>query len=521
MVDYDAVIVGAGHNALVCAIYLAKAGMKVGVFEGSSAVGGALRSASLTLPGFVHDLYATNVSQFAVSPTARDFATEFESRGIKFLTGTHSYASAYVEANAVRVFLDAERTEKEIASKAPGDLLNWRKSVNMFRHSAPHLLPLFFMPLPSGAAIGQLARLVGSSPADVLRLWHIARQSVRDFVDQRFQSPEISGLFVPWAYHMDFGPDVPGGAMFAYIAAMSGHLRGLSVAAGGAGRISDALHDIAIACGVTVTTQAEVAEILVEGGHAVGVKLKSGGTIRAKLVVAGVTPRNLFGALIAENHLPASFRRRIAKFRYGPSTFIIHLALDNPLDWRAADDLWRFNYVHICGEIEQVARTYCDCASGILPERPVLVVSQTTSVDPSRAPPGHHVARIHVRTVPFTITGDSSRRIHARDWKQASEPFADRMIDLLEEHAPNVRKATVARHIVTPVEIQADNPNLVEGDCVSGSHHLDQNYFNRPIRGWSRYETPIRGLYMTGASTWPGGGVHGGSGYLLAQQLLR
>jgi phytoene dehydrogenase-like protein len=95
------------------------------------------------------------------------------------------------------------------------------------------------------------------------------------------------------------------------------------------------------------------------------------------------------------------------------------------------------------------------------------------------------------------------------------------MIDLLGEHAPNVHKATVARHIVTPVEIQADNPNLVEGDCVSGSHHLDQNYFNRPIRGWSRYETPIRGLYMTGASTWPGGGVHGGSGYLLAQQLLR
>jgi phytoene dehydrogenase-like protein len=320
---------------------------------------------------------------------------------------------------------------------------------------------------------------------------------------------------------MDFGPDVPGGAMFAFVAAMSGHLRGLSVAAGGAGRVSDALHKIAVTLGVTVNTSTEVSEILVERGRAVAVKLKSGRTIGARLVVAGVTPRRLFGGLVAEERLPPSFRRQIASFRYGPSTFIVHLALDRPLDWRAAEDLWRFNYVHIGGETEQVARTYSDCLSGMLPERPVLVVSQTTSVDPSRAPPGKHVVRIHVRTVPFAIAGDSAGRIEKRDWKEAAEPYADRLIDLLEEHAPNVRKVTMARHVVTPPEIQADNSNLVGGDCVSGSHHLDQNFLNRPIRGWSRYGTPIRNLYMVGASTWPGGGVHGGSGYLLAQRLLR
>jgi phytoene dehydrogenase-like protein len=223
---------------------------------------------------------------------------------------------------------------------------------------------------------------------------------------------------------------------------------------------------------------------------------------------------------VADEHLPAKFRRRIGAFRYGPATFVVHLALDRKLEWRAAEDLSDFNYVHLCGLTEDVAATYADSVAGRLPARPVLVVSQTTAVDPTRAPPGKHVARIHVRTVPSVIAGDAAGTIAARDWAGAAEPFADRLLDLLSAQAPNLRQALLARHIVTPPDIEADNPNLVGGDCVSGSHHLDQNFLCRPVRGWSRYATPIRDLYMTGASTWPGGGVHGASGFLLARRLL-
>jgi phytoene dehydrogenase-like protein len=396
----------------------------------------------------------------------------------------------------------------------------WRELVELFKRTAPHFLPLFFTALPSRAAALQVARLLVASPKCALALRRVLKDTPRDFVDRRFASAEVKALLVPWAYHMDFGPDVPGGATFAFVAGLSGHLRGLSVAKGGAGSITAALHRIAVSLGVEIRTSAEVTSIRVENGRAAGVVLASGEAIDAASVVASVTPRRLFGGLVTDEHLPPSFRRRIGAYRYGPATFVVHLALDRPLDWRAAADLAEFNYVHLCGRTEDVSRTYDDSLAGRLPARPVLVVSQTTPVDPLRAPPGKQVARIHVRTVPSVIAGDAAGTIRARDWKEAAEPYAERLLDLVAAEAPNLRQALLARRIVTPPEIEADNPNLVGGDCVSGSHHPDQNFTRRPLPGWSRYATPIRNLFMTGAATWPGGGVHGGSGYLLAQRLL-
>jgi phytoene dehydrogenase-like protein len=521
MAAFDDIIVGAGHNALVCALYLAKAGRRVLVLERSAAIGGALRSAELTLPGFVHDLYATNVGQFAVSPAYRDFAKEFAAAGLEFLSNPYPYATAFDVGTALRVYRDPVRTEREIAARSTADATAWRELVDLFKRTAPHFLPLFFTALPSRAAAMQAARLLAASPRSALALRRVLKDTPREFVDRRFASHEVKALLIPWAYHMDFGPDVPGGATFAFVAGLSGHLRGLSVAKGGAGAITTALHRIALSLGVEIRRSSEVKSIRIENGRAAGVVLATGESVDTTRVVASVTPRRLFGGLVADEHLPAAFRRRIGEYRYGPATFIVHLALDRALDWRAADDLAEFNYVHLCGLTEDVARTYADSLAGRLPARPVLVVSQTTPVDPSRAPPGKHVARIHVRTVPSVIADDAAGTIRARNWTEAAEPYAERLLDLVAAQAPNLRQAILARHIVTPPEIEADNPNLVGGDCVSGSHHLDQNFTRRPLRGWSRYATPIRDLFMTGAATWPGGGVHGGSGYLVAQKLLR
>ena len=521
MADYDAIIIGAGHNALVCALYLARSGMKIAVLERSDQVGGALRSGSVTLPGYIHDLYATNVSQFSISPAVSDFAAEFAEQKLSFISSAHSYASAYDDGSVMRVYQDIEMTEKEISDKSPLDRSAWRDAVTLFKRTAPKFLPMSFTSLPSAKAAGMALKLAMGSPRDAAKIWKIVRGSARQFVNEQFQSDRVKGLFVPWSYHMDFGPDVPGGALFAFTAGLSGHLRGLCLAKGGAGNISIAMRNIAQSMGVTIYTRSEVSKILIEDGRAVGVKLASGDNMSAKLIVAGITPRVLFGGLVSEAHLPNRFQRKVASFRYGPSTFIIHLALSQPLNWRGAEDLWRFNYVHLCGEIEHVAQTYRDSLAGLLPERPMLVVSQPTSVDSTRAPEGRHVLRIHVRTVPFNIRGDAGGQIRARAWKDAADPFADRIIKLLEEHTGDIENAVLSRNIVSPAEIQAANANLVYGDCVSGSHHLDQNFLNRPFRGWSRYQTPIRNLYMTGASTWPGGGIHGASGYLVAKELLK
>ncbi len=521
MADYDAIVIGSGHNALATALYLARVGWRVLVVEQAREIGGAVRSAEVTLPGFTHDLFATNVGMFAASPVHRDFKPDFDRAGLKFLTNPYPYASAYSGGRALRVYADRERTEREIAAHSSEDLAGWRAIVGLFARTAPHVLPLFFTALPSGAALRQAARILSAGPGDALALWRILRATPRAFADRLFRTPESKGLLVPWAYHMDYGPDVAGGAVFAFVAGLSGHMRGLYVAEGGAGRIVQAMRTVLEISGGVVRTGAAATRIVVEQGRAIGVELAGGETVRARrAVIAGVSPHSLFGGLVREEHWPARFLRRASRYRYGPATFVVHLALDRKLEWRAAADLAEFNYVHLCATTDEIERTHADSLAGLLPARPLLVVSQTTPVDPSRAPPGRHIARIHVRTVPFAIKGDAAGTIAARDWPGAAEAYADRLLDLLAEHAPNVRQALLARHVVTPVEIARDNANLVAGDCVSGSHHLDQNYWRRPLRGWSRYAMPIRGLYMVGAATWPGGGVHGGSGYLLAQRLL-
>jgi phytoene dehydrogenase-like protein len=203
-------------------------------------------------------------------------------------------------------------------------------------------------------------------------------------------------------------------------------------------------------------------------------------------------------------------RRQAAGFRYGPGVFVVHVALSRPLPWTAAEDLGRFSYVHLNARPEELARTYAECTAGKLPERPMMVVGQPSHADPSRAPAGHAVARIQVRAVPAAL-----------DWDAIKESYADRVLEQLEAHAPGARALILGWRVVSPLDLERENPNLIGGDCVSGSHHFDQNYLRRPFPGWSRYRTPVGRLYMVGASTWPGGGVNAASGWLAAGEVLR
>ena len=521
MADCDAIIIGSGHHGLVCALALAAAGWRVVVLERSPEIGGCLRTAEVTLPAFKHDLFATNVGRFGVSPTFRQFRAEFDRLGVRFRSNQFSFASVYSDGRAARVSTDAETTEQEMASFSHADLVGWRDSLALYRRTASKFLPLQSTVLPSGEMALHFGRIV-ASPADAVRLSRILWESARHFVDRFFQSREIKGLIAPWAFHSDYGPDVRGGATFSFITAMSSYVNGISIAEGGAGRITDALRILINNLGGTVLPNMEVARVHVRGGTAVAVETTKGDVLSAsKGIIASVTPQHLFGRLIRDGEAPAGFLRRIRRFRYGIGTFVVHLALDRKLEWRAAEGLSDFNTVHIGGDLEDLARTYQQSLAGQIPDRPLLIVSQPTSIDPSRAPLGHHVARIHSRAFPGRIRGDAADRIAARDWDEAKEAVADRLIALLEQHAPNLRDALLARHVVSPLDLERANPNLINGDCASGSQHLDQNYFWRPVFGWSRYRTPIKKLYMIGSSTWPGSGIHGTSGYLLAKQLLR
>ncbi len=207
-----------------------------------------------------------------------------------------------------------------------------------------------------------------------------------------------------------------------------------------------------------------------------------------------------------------------ARTEVGPHN-TIGVAMEDLPDWQASDELKRFAYVHIAPELDQMARVYAQAQAGLLPSEPIIVCGQPTAIDPSRAPEGKHVLWLQVRMAPGTIKGDAAGQITATDWEGAAEPFAERALDILERHAPGTRGKILGRHIVSPAMLEADNPNLVGGDQICGSHHLTQHFMFRPVRGFADGSTPVGNLFHTGAAVWPGAGTGAGPGYLLAQKL--
>ncbi|MCC6210513.1 MAG: NAD(P)/FAD-dependent oxidoreductase [Burkholderiales bacterium] len=520
MADFDAIVIGSGHNGLACALYLADAGWRVLVLERAAQVGGAVRTSEVLLPGYRSDLYATNFGAFLASPLYRDFQDALDAAGLEFLSNRCSSASVYPGGRATRIYADSQATEVELASSAPRDLHAWRELLRLHQRTAPKILPLHYCALPSAAMLGHLARLC-SSPADALRVGRILTQSVRNFLNAHLRSEQLKGALAPWSMHFDLGPDASAGAVYPFMMGIGAAVRPIPIVKGGAARLPETMRSLIDARGGQVRTSAEATRVIVRGARAVGVELASGEILDARrAVVANVTPRRLFGQLVSADYLPIGFLRRMRAFEYGLGTFVLHLALARPLEWRAAPDLAQFNTVHIGGALEDLRQAHAEALTGLLPRRPLLIVGQPTCLDRTRAPDGRHIARIHVRGVPPTIAGDAAGVIAERTWDAAKERFADRLLALLESHAPNAREALVARHAMSPVDLERENPNFVGGDCCSGSHRLGQNYLLRPIPGWSRYATPIHCLYMVGASTWAGASLNGTSGHQVARKLL-
>jgi phytoene dehydrogenase-like protein len=198
---------------------------------------------------------------------------------------------------------------------------------------------------------------------------------------------------------------------------------------------------------------------------------------------------------------------------------MIHLALSDLPDWTAGEELRRFAYVHLAPSLDAMARTYAEAMAGLLPAEPGLVVGQPTAIDPARAPDGRHILWVQVRALPAAIAGDAAGTITATDWPGAAEAMADRAVGIIERHAPGTRNKILGRFVETPADLARADPNLVGGDSGGGSHHLSQYFMLRPMPNWSRHRTPVRGLYLIGASTWPGAGTGAGSGFLLARSL--
>jgi phytoene dehydrogenase-like protein len=517
---YDAVVVGAGVNGLAAALHLAVKGWKVAVVEKSDAAGGAVKTGEITRPGFRHDLYAMNLSLFAGSPFFAAHKDRLLAHGLAFAGAEHCFATAFPDGSWLGVEKDLDATAARIAALSTADAERWRAMVAAFGDDAPHLFALLASPLPSWAAARAIVaawRARGTAwVADTARL---LVASPRDWLDENFENEKLKAMMAVWGMHLDFAPDCAGGALFPYLESMANQNFGMALGQGGADTIVSAMVRAIAAAGGEVRLNAPVQSIAVERGAATAVVLTSGERLDAKrAVIANLHPRVLFGGLVAE---PPAAAQRLAKLRPGPATMMIHLALSDLPAWTAGAELRRFAYVHLAPSLAAMAKTYTEALDGLLPAEPVLVVGQPTAIDPWRAPAGQHVLWVQVRVLPSQVRGDALSTIAGKDWDTVKEAYADRVIDIVARYAPGFTASILDRAVLSPADLERDNPNLVGGDSLAGSHHLDQNFLFRPAFGWSRYRTPVDRLYMVGASTWPGAGTGAGSGFMLAKALAR
>jgi phytoene dehydrogenase-like protein len=517
----DVVVIGGGHNALVCAIYLARAGKRPLVLERNERLGGAIASAELTEPGFVHDVFATNQGAFAGGPVWRDIGDELARQGLRYATSDKPFASLFPDGTSLRVYQDAARTLAGLRKHDAGDASGWNELYRLYRRVGPTLLQLYGTALPSfGMASLGLRGMRRLGRTGMLGVVQLLLASTRELGDAYLSTPEARALVAAWGMHLDFGPDVSGGAAFPFLQCFGAMEHGMAIVEGGASRMVDALAAYLEELGGSVRTDAHVVGIAANGRRATAVQLASGESIEVRgAVVASVTPTELYVRLLPAAAVPDAIRRAAARFSYGPATMMVHLALREAPHWRGGPELRDFAYLHIAPYVEDLASTYTAAMAGEIPASPLLIVGQTSQVDPSRAPEGRAVLWIQVRALPAEIRGDAAGEIGAGDWETARDAVAERVMRKLEEYAPGIGGLVLGQAVLAPCDLEARNANLVGGDPLSGSHHLRQGALFRPILGWSRHRTPLSNVFLTGASSWPGAGVTGLPGYLAARRV--
>ncbi|GGP71691.1 phytoene desaturase family protein [Saccharothrix coeruleofusca] len=498
----DAVVVGAGPNGLVAANLLADAGWDVAVLEAADRPGGAVRTEELTAPGFRNDVFSAFYPLGAGSPVLAGL--DLERHGLRWRHAPEVLAHVLPDDRAVLLSRDVDRTAASLDSFGAGDGEVWQEEFALWQRIRDDLLDALLRPFPPVRAGARLLRALGA--ADALRFARTFVQSVRAYGDDRFAGEGARVLLAGNAMHTDLGPDQAGGTAFGWLLTMLGQDVGYPVPEGGAGVLAEAL---VRRLGGVVQCGRPVARIVVAGGRALGVRDAAGGFVRArKAVLADVPAPSLYLDMVGEEHLPARFRSDLAKFEWDDATIKVDWALSKPIPWTAPEARGA-GTVHVGGDLNGLAAFNTEIACGRLPRTPFLIMGQMTTADPTRSPEGTESAWAYTH-VPRgeTWTADRLRR------------RADRMEQVIEQHAPGFRASILARAVHGPQELQERNRALVAGSTNSGTAGIHQQLVFRPVPGLGRPDTPVDRLYLAGASAHPGGGVHGAPGANAARAAL-
>jgi phytoene dehydrogenase-like protein len=518
---YDAVIIGGGHNGLVCAAYLARAGRRVVVLERRERVGGAAMSEEV-FPGFRFSVFS-----YVVSLLRPEIIRELElpRHGLHILP-LESTLTPLQNGDYLAQWNDHDQNRRELARHSLRDAEAYDEFGLLLHQMARVIKPMLRMAPPDPASLhprelldvlrlGTYFRNLGKKDFDAL--WKLLTMSSADYLDEWFETEALkatksaSGIIGTL-----LGPRSPGTAyvlLHHYMGELDGVFRAWGFAKGGNGSVSGAIAAAAQAAGAEIRTSAPVSQVLIERDRAVGAILEGGEEVRGEIVISSADPRRTFMSLVGEKHLPADFAESIRRFRFRGASAKVNLALGELPSFTCLPGRGAHlrGAVSISPSVAYLERAYDEAKYGEFSRRPYMDIVIPSMLDPGMAPPGKHVMSIFAQYAPYDLKGG---------WTdERREAFGDAVIDTLSEYAPNLKSAILHRQVVTPADIERI-VGLSEGNIFQGELSLQQMFFLRPAPAWSRYRTPIARLWQCGSGTHPGGGVMGASGRNAAFAIL-
>ncbi|MCC7485921.1 MAG: NAD(P)/FAD-dependent oxidoreductase [Burkholderiales bacterium] len=519
---YDAIVIGAGHNGLVCAAYLARAGKRVLVLERRERVGGAAVTEEV-FPGYRYSVHSYVVSLLRPE-IIRDL--DLPRHGLHILP-LESTVTPLPDGDYFAQWGDHDRNRRELARHSLRDAEACDEFGRLMYRMARAVKPLLGMIPPDPASLAPcdlagLARLgshlKGLGARDFNALSRLLTTSAADYLDQWFETEALkatksaSGIIGTM-----LGPRSPGTAyvlLHHYMGEIDGVFRAWGLAKGGNGSVTGAIAAAARAAGAEIRAGAPVARVALRSGRASGVVLESGEEIAAPVVVSNADPRRTLLGLVGESNLPGSALAEVKRIRYRGASAKVNLALGELPDFTCLPGPGPHlrGAISVSPSVEYLERAYDDAKYGEFSRRPYMDILIPSLLDPGMAPPGKHVMSIFAQYAPYHLSGG---------WTAARrEAFGDAVVDTLAQYAPNLRSAILHRQVVTPADIE-DTVGLAEGNIFQGELTLQQMFFLRPGTAWARYRTPVDRLYLCGAGAHPGGGVMGAPGRNAALEILR
>ncbi len=498
---YDAIVVGSGPNGLTAAVTLALGGRSVLCVEGAATLGGAAQTAELTLPGFRHDVFSAVHPVGIASPVFAKL--ELERHGLRWIQPEHAMVHPLPGGRGATLSRDLAHTVASLEAHAPGDGRRWEAFAAPYLHHFEAVKSMMLAGFPPVA--GPVRMTAALKLGGMLEFARVLLMPADALAGELFEGDGAAWLFGS-SLHGDAPLNAAGSAIAGVWLNLLGHAVGWPSPEGGAGAVTGALAGRLRELGGETRTGAAVRRVLVNRRGCSGIELAGGERIAARTVIATTTPHGLVE--IAGDALGDAYVRRAVRFRYGPHTVKVDWALDAPIPWEN-EDARRAGTVHVGGTPQQLRAALHEVAGGGLPEQPFMLTGQQSIADPTRAPAGQHTVWAYTHT-PSGVDWTGARR----------ERFADAIENQVERFAPGFRDRILARHVMTPADMHARNASLPGGDVGHGSYAMDQLVF-RPVASLKPYATPVRGLFIGGATTFPGGAVHGVNGHAAARAALR